>query len=205
MVRIGDFMFRPIFSILSTVVSIYALLCFLRILVTWIPTLSYSKFSRFLGKVCDPYLNIFRGIKWLQLGSFDFSAALGLCILGVAASMFSGFAGRSVITLGIVIQMVLQLAWSIVTSILTFLIIILVVRLIILFVKKDDYYSNPILDQIDSSISPLVYNIAKTFTAGKRISYTTALIVAIIALIAIIVLGSIAINLICAMIASLPI
>ena len=80
---------RTIFSIVSFVVSVYALMCFLRILLTWVPSLSYSRFSRFLGKICDPYLNIFRGIKWLRLGSFDFSAALGLCILGVLATMLS--------------------------------------------------------------------------------------------------------------------
>ena len=187
---------RTIFSIVSFVVSVYALLCFLRILLTWVPALSYSRFSRFLGKVCDPYLNVFRGIKWLRLGSFDFSAALGLCILGVLATMLSNFAGRSTITLGFVGQMILQLAWSVITSIITFLIIILAVRLIVLFVRKGQYYSSPILDQIDASISPLVYNIARTFTAGKKVSYTTALVIAIIALAAIIVLGSIAVWLI---------
>lgn len=194
---------RTIFSILSFVVSVYALLCFLRILLTWVPALSYSRFSRFLGKVCDPYLNVFRGIKWLRLGSFDFSAALGLCILGVLATMLSNFAGRSTITLGFVGQMILQLAWSVITSIITFLIIILAVRLIVLFVRKGQYYSSPILDQIDASISPLVYNIARTFTAGKKVSYTTALVIAIIALAAIIVLGSIAVWLISGILAGI--
>ena len=194
---------RTIFSIVSFVVSVYALLCFLRILLTWVPALSYSRFSRFLGKVCDPYLNVFRGIKWLRLGSFDFSAALGLCILGVLATMLSNFAGRSTITLGFVGQMILQLAWSVTTSIITFLIIILAVRLIVLFVRKGQYYSSPILDQIDASISPLVYNIARTFTAGKKVSYTTALVIAIIALAAIIVLGSIAVWLISGILAGI--
>ncbi|MBO6132675.1 MAG: YggT family protein [Treponema sp.] len=194
---------RTIFSIVSFVVSVYALLCFLRILLTWVPALSYSRFSRFLGKVCDPYLNVFRGIKWLRLGSFDFSAALGLCILGVLATMLSSFAGRSTITLGFVGQMILQLAWSVITSIITFLIIILAVRLIVLFVRKGQYYSSPILDQIDASISPLVYNIARTFTAGKKVSYTTALVIAIIALAAIIVLGSIAVWLISGILAGI--
>ena len=194
---------RTIFYIVSFVVSVYALLCFLRILLTWVPALSYSRFSRFLGKVCDPYLNVFRGIKWLRLGSFDFSAALGLCILGVLATMLSNFAGRSTITLGFVGQMILQLAWSVITSIITFLIIILAVRLIVLFVRKGQYYSSPILDQIDASISPLVYNIARTFTAGKKVSYTTALVIAIIALAAIIVLGSIAVWLISGILAGI--
>ena len=194
---------RTIFSIVSFVVSVYALLCFLRILLTWVPALSYSRFSRFLGKVCDPYLNVFRGIKWLRLGSFDFSAALGLCIQGVLATMLSNFAGRSTITLGFVGQMILQLAWSVITSIITFLIIILAVRLIVLFVRKGQYYSSPILDQIDASISPLVYNIARTFTAGKKVSYTTALVIAIIALAAIIVLGSIAVWLISGILAGI--
>jgi len=198
-------MLRTILFLLSTVVSIYALLCFLRILVTWIPSLSYSRFSRFLGKICDPYLNIFRGIKWLQLGSFDFSAALGLCILGVLSTMLSQFSGSTVITLGNVCQLVLQLAWSIVTSIITFLIIILLVRLIVLLVRKGQYYSSPILDQIDASISPLVYNIARTFSAGKKVSYKAALIIGIIALLLLIVLGSIAVMLICSALGRIPV
>ncbi len=194
---------RTIFSILSFVVSVYALLCFLRILLTWVPALSYSRFSRFLGKVCDPYLNVFRGIKWLRLGSFDFSAALGLCILGVLATMLSSFAGRSAITLSMVLQMVIQLVWSIITSIITFLIIVLAVRLIVLLVRKGQYYSSPILDQIDASISPLVYNIARTFTAGKKVSYATALVIAIIALTLIIAAGSILIWQICRILAGI--
>ena len=36
-------MIRTIFALLSTAITIYTILCFIRIILTWIPTLSYSK------------------------------------------------------------------------------------------------------------------------------------------------------------------
>lgn len=198
-------MMYKVFSILSTIVLVYTILCFLRILITWIPTISYSRFSRFLSRICDPYLNIFRRIRWLQLGAFDFSAALGLCILGVISSLLQGFSGRGVITFGIVCQMIVNLTWSVITSLISFLILILLIRLILLIVKGENpYYQSPILTQIDSSLAPLVNNISKTFTAGKRISYKSALIISIIALIIFTVIGSILISYLCKILGSLP-
>ena len=58
-----------ILSILAAAVSIYALLCFVRIILTWMPSLAYSRGARLLASVCDPFIDRFRHKKWLTLGS----------------------------------------------------------------------------------------------------------------------------------------
>ena len=137
-------MLRLIFNILASLISIYSLLCF-------------------ISAICDPYLNCFRGIKWLRLGSFDFSPAIGLCLLGVVSFILSGISRAQTVSIALILSMVLSMAWNIVHSILILVIIIMAIRLIAIFVQKTEY-SGGILGQLDSSIGPLVSRISHTFT-----------------------------------------
>ena len=100
-----------IFTFLSTLVSIYTIMCFLRIIFTWIPSLSYSKAARFLAAVCDPYLNFFRRIRWLTIGNLDFSPALALCILGAGTSIFGSLARGHVFSFSRILIMIVEALW----------------------------------------------------------------------------------------------
>ena len=181
---------RYIFRTIGVLISLYSMLCLFRIIITWIPQLSYSKIASFLASVCDSYLNRFRNIKFLKLGGFDFSPALALCLLGAAASLCSSISNGGAITPAFIFCVILQVIWSIANSILTLLIILFAIRLIIIYAKKDSYSGSYIFDQIDNSISPLVYKLSKTFSFGKTLSYKTSLIVSICTLIFFSVLGS---------------
>ncbi|MFA6938550.1 MAG: YggT family protein [Treponema sp.] len=192
-----------IFRVLSALVSIYTLLCFIRIILTWIPGLSYTKFGQFLAKVCDPYLNLFRKIRWLIIGSFDFSPAVGLCILGAVSTLFANFSHTGKFSLGSVLSMVLSLVWSIFSSLIVFFIILLLIRWIMILVSKKNY-SGPIFDQIDRSISPFVYKIASTFNKSQNMSYKTALILSAVILVLILIASSLIINFLASLLASLP-
>ena len=64
-------------ALISQIISIYSILCFARILLSWIPSLSYSKVTQFLAKICDPYLNLFRKLP-LQFASLDLLRLLHL-------------------------------------------------------------------------------------------------------------------------------
>lgn len=69
------------------------------------------------------------------------------------------------------------------SSIITFILILFIVRLVIILIKRQDYsYGNPFMENIDRSIAPLVHNISKIFTGGRKITYKVALIIAIIVL-----------------------
>ena len=125
-----------IFGIIATVLTIYSLLCFFRIILTWIPEMSYSKAAQFLAGICDPYMNIFRGIKWLRMGSFDFSPALGLCLLGAFSSLFKMLSNGGMISIGMIIAMGIQIISSIISSLLTFIIIVFAVRLLVILIDR---------------------------------------------------------------------
>lgn len=195
-----------IFGIIATVLTIYSLLCFFRIILTWIPEMSYSKAAQFLAGICDPYMNIFRGIKWLRMGSFDFSPALGLCLLGAFSSLFKMLSNGGMISFGMIIAMGIQIISSIISSLLTFIIIVFAVRLLVILMNRNNYNpSNFMLNQLDSSISPLVYRIAKTFTAGRNLTYKTALIISIVSLVAANIIFTFISNILINIVANLPV
>ncbi len=195
-----------IFGIIATVLTIYSLLCFFRIILTWIPEMSYSKAAQFLAGICDPYMNIFRGIKWLRMGSFDFSPALGLCLLGAFSSLFKMLSNGGMISIGMIIAMGIQIISSIISSLLTFIIIVFAVRLLVILMNRNNYNpSSFMLNQLDSSISPLVYRIAKTFTAGRNLTYKTALIISIVSLVAANIIFTFISNILINIVANLPV
>ena len=172
-----------ILRIISAFLSLYSLLCLLRIIITWIPNYSYSKPADILAQICDPYMNLFRGIKWLRFGSFDFSPALALCILGAGSQLFSSLANGGYINLQMILAMILGIFFSILSSLIFFLIILFAIRLILIMINRDSYNTSGFMaNQIDSSISSIVYRIARTFAIGRRITYKAALIISIIAL-----------------------
>lgn len=172
-----------ILRIISAFLSLYSLLCLLRIIITWIPNYSYSKPADILAQICDPYMNLFRGIKWLRFGSFDFSPALALCILGAGSQLFSSLANGGYINLQMILAMILGIFFLILSSLIFFLIILFAIRLILIMINRDSYNTSGFMaNQIDSSISSIVYRIARTFAMGRRITYKAALIISIIAL-----------------------
>lgn len=172
-----------ILRIISAFLSLYSLLCLLRIIITWIPNYSYSKPADILAQICDPYMNLFRGIKWLRFGSFDFSPALALCILGAGSQLFSSLANGGYINLQMILSMILEIFFLIPSSLIFFLIILFAIRLILIMINRDSYNTSGFMtNQIDSSISSIVYRIARTFAMGRRITYKAALIISIIAL-----------------------
>lgn len=195
-----------IFGIAATILTIYSFLCFFRIILTWIPEMSYSKAAQFLANICDPYMNIFRGIRWLRMGSFDFSPALGLCLLGAASSLCRMLSNGGTVSIGMILAMAVQVIFSIISSLIVFIIIVFAVRLIVILMNGNNYNSSGfMLNQLDSSISPLVYRIARTFTIGKTLTYKSALIIAIISLVVVNFVLNIASGLIIGVLANLPV
>ena len=125
-----------IFSLLAGIISVYTMLCFVRIILTWIPNLNYSKFGQLLASICDPYMNYFRNIRFLRIGNMDFSPVLSIGLLVVASNLLSTLAVTGQLKIGYLIASIISMIWSILASILSFLIILLIIRVIALFVSK---------------------------------------------------------------------
>ena len=193
-----------LFKILSSLISAYALLCFVRVMLTWFPGAEYSKFGRAVSKICDPYLNIFRKFSFLRFSAFDFSPAIALCILIAASTICSSLATGASVRFGSFLAMIISMVWSVVQSILFFIILILVIRLIVYLVKGDsgNYYS--IWTSVDRAITPFIYRICGPFTGGRTMPFKNALIVAALVLAAFSICGRLLIQLLCTALLALP-
>ena len=192
-----------IFSVLAAAASLYTMLCFVRIILTWIPSLNYSRFGRLMSAACDPYLNYFRRFRFLRFGSIDFSPILSLGLLVAASNVFSNIAMTGRLAVGHILASIVSVAWSIVASVIGFLVILLVIRLVALLLNKNGgslWYS------LDQTLNPVVYRIAGIFRGRKTfMTQKTAYIITIVALVVLRLAGSLAFSLIARMFARLPI
>jgi YggT family protein len=75
---------------LSTLITIYIVLIFIRILMTWFTRIPYNRYLdavlRFVSEVTDPYLNLFRRfIPPVRLGpgALDLSPIVGVLVLSI--------------------------------------------------------------------------------------------------------------------------
>lgn len=74
---------------LANFLQIYLLLIFVRILLTWFPTVSWmNQIASFLSPITDPYLNVFRSFI-PPIGGLDLSPILAILVLQVVAGLFS--------------------------------------------------------------------------------------------------------------------
>lgn len=74
---------------LANFLNIYLLLIFVRILLTWFPTITWmNQIASFLSPITDPYLNIFRSFI-PPIGGLDLSPILAILVLQVVAQLFS--------------------------------------------------------------------------------------------------------------------
>lgn len=191
-----------IFGLLSAVVSLYTMMCFVRIILTWIPSLNYSKFGSFMSTLCDPYMNYFRRFRFLQFRNIDFSPILSIGLLVAVSNIFSSIAMTGRFSIGYLLASVISILWSVVASVVGFLIILLIIRLVALFLNKNGgslWYS------LDNTLNPIVYKIAGVFR-GKNTFMTqkTAYIITIIALFVARFLGNAAFSLIADLLTTLP-
>jgi YggT family protein len=166
---------KQLFSLVAAVVTVYTLLCFVRVLISWVPGWSYNRVARFLGELCDPYLNYFRRFKFLRFGNLDFSPVVALAALGAVSSLASGISTAQRMSVGIILAQVLAVANSVVSSILGVLILLLIIRLIASLVAPHSTYGlwvtldrtfAPYLDRLSASFKHRPYSWTGTLALG---------------------------------------
>ncbi len=190
------------FKILTSAITLYSFLCFIRVMFTWFPNLSYSTFGRFLSQICDPYLNIFRKLP-LRIGALDFSALIAFAVLMGASSITGNLALGHAISVGGFLVTAVKMIWNIISSLLTCFIVFLVVRLIVNLTNTDRGYSN-IWTQIDYSLNPIIFKISALFFGKHPVSFQKSLVISIISVIVFKIAFSYIIAILCTMLAQLP-
>ena len=174
---------QRICSFVSAVLGIYSTVIFLRIIVSWIVlvknrggwSVNYREnqsgsildsLDSILGKICDPYLGIFRNVKSLRRSVVDLTPFLALVVLNLVRSVLSLFARSADITVWVVVAIFVQGLWE---SFFSFLLIILLVILIVRFFvgRSQSPEANNVINVIDPILDGPVGRVYKMFYRRK--------------------------------------
>ena len=164
-------------GLLNFVVSIYMMLIFFRILLTWFTGMGRGKVQDILEKITDPYLNWFRQFKFLRTGNLDLSPIAALGILSLVSRILNTAAFYGKITIGIILALLLQTVWGAVSFIIGFLIIVLALRLVIHLLGNST--SSPFMRVTAAISEPVLFRINRVLFRNRIVNFKAALAVSI--------------------------
>ena len=161
--------------IVSAVITVYMLLIFVRVLLTWFQGPSMGRPFYLLASVTDPYLNLFRRIAFLRTDRIDFSPIAALIVLVILLNVTNTIASFGTITVGIVLALILQALWSAVSFVFIFLLILDVIRLIGELVNVSSV--SPFWHTLDIILQPVLMWTNRVILRRRPVTYQTAMIV----------------------------
>ena len=170
-------MVRSLLLTVRQLINAYLFLCFIKILLSWVPSAAYSSFGRVLSSICDPYLNWFRRFNFTRIGMVDFSPILSLGILSIVAQLITSILATGTISLWMVFVSIIQLVWSFIGFMLNLLIIFLIIRLGYDIFGSSS--SSPFWYNLDRFLSPVIAKVTGFFPQ-KPLQYRTRLILTIL-------------------------
>lgn len=159
--------------ILGGILSLYMILIFVRVLLTWFSGVYYGRPYEIIRSLTDPYLNYFRRFRFLQVGTIDFSPIAGLLVLVIAMNILNRLAVYGSISVGIVLAIILNALWSAVSFLITLFIVLIVIRFVASLIRANTVH--PFIRTIDLIITPLLNWIHNTFFKRRFLTLQTGL------------------------------
>jgi YggT family protein len=162
-----------VFNLLSVVIMVYMLLILIRILATWYSGASMPPIISFIGKITDPYLNLFRSWKFLRVQFIDLSPLVAIAILFILYYITNNIAISQSIWFGLVLYITIQVLGMTIQSVFIMFGLLAVIRLIGIIAKASSvqraWYT------LDHILQPLVYPFAARLSPHKVLPYGTSL------------------------------
>ncbi|WP_174220846.1 YggT family protein [Borrelia turcica] len=179
--------------------SIYRILILIRIILSWLVSsgINTNAFFRFIYNATEPFLSIFRRVRFFRLGMHDFSPIAALITLTIIERMLS-YGDYKLSTF--IILFIIEI-WGIVRSIFFALIFFFFLRLIFLLLHLFD--GTDFMRSVDSLLIPLSVKINNIVT-DKHMSYVFNLMLACALLMAFIIIFEQAIFAISILVSYLP-
>ena len=174
-------MIQSILSILAAMLSVYTLLCFVYILMSWFPGAKFTRFGHIMTAICEPYMGLFRKLGFLRIGNIDFSPIVSLGILSLASAILGGIQHTGRIFVGGILGTIISSIWGIASSIGFIFTLLTFVRWIVLLINKGRTSYDSGWNQVDMMLNKISYKIAGTFTK-KALSYQKSLLISWITL-----------------------
>lgn len=173
---------RTIASFASWLVGLYSTLIIVRVIISWVrlfgrgpntfyyenqePTQSpLENIDSILGKIVDPYLNVFKSVSSLRRGGIDFTPLLALVCLNLVKSILGIIAQAGSITLWLVIAIIISGLWSVFSFIMVTMLIMMIVRYIV--GRTNQNQNSQIINFIDPIINSPVSFVYKAFYKNK--------------------------------------
>lgn len=188
---------------LGFLVSVYMMIIFIRIMLTWFSWERNSGFMNILSMITDPYLAWFRRFSFLRAGYIDFSPIAALAVLSLLNRVFYILASYGTISFGIILAMVLQVVWGIISFAIGFLIIILILQLIFNLIVQNS--ANTFWKIINSISQPVLFRVNRLIFKNRIVNYMTGIIVSLAGLFVIYLILKVLVSLISGMLVKLPI
>jgi len=188
--------------IVSVVVSIYMLLCIVRIFFSWVPSLMTTKWGRLIADLTDPYLELFRPIALFRTPNVDFSPIVALAVLSVVNSLFVTLSYAVRITLGFILSLLLDAAWSAVSFLLGFFLVVVFIRIIGVIARLATLH--PLWQILDGIINPLLFRVNTLIYRGRAVQYLQGLITGFVVVLVVRGLGGWIVRLLTSLLMSLP-
>lgn len=160
--------------VLSAIVSLYSLLCFLRILISWVPSFNLGRAGEIVCGLTDPFLDFFSRVVPLRAGGFDFSPILALAALSILNNLLTTLAFAGTISVGFILGMVLGAAWSAVSFFVSFLAVSALVRLVAYAARLNSLH--PLWMILDSMLNPVLYRINRLIYRNRIVNYLQSLV-----------------------------
>ncbi len=173
--------------VVSAVITVYMIGIFLRVLLTWFQGPSMGQPFYLLAAVTDPYLSLFRRIRFLRTDRIDFSPLVALIVLVVLLNITNTLASYGTITVGIVLALVLQAAWSALAFVIVFVLVIDVIRLLgeVFNVNSVSAFWHT----LDVILQPFLGWVARVVFRSRPLTYLTALVAGGVLLLILVVAG----------------
>ena len=182
-------MIQIFLSILAAVLSLYTLLCFIYILMSWFPGARFTKFGHFMSSICEPYMGLFRKMSFLRIGNIDFSPIVSLGILSLASAILAGIQHTGRIFFGGILGTILNSLWGIASSIIGIFTLLIFIRWIVLLINKGRTSYDSGWNQVDMLLNKISYKVAGTFSKSSSMSYQRSLLISWIAFLVILLAG----------------
>lgn len=188
--------------IVSVVVSIYMLLCIVRIFFSWVPSLMTTRWGRLIADLTDPYLELFRPIALFRTPNVDFSPIVALAVLSVVNNLFVTLSYAVRITLGFILSLLLDAAWSAVSFLLGFFLVVVFIRIIGVIARLATLH--PLWQILDGIINPVLFRVNTLIYRGRAVQYLQGLITGFVVVLVVRGLGGWIVRLLTSLLMSLP-
>ncbi len=162
-----------VFFAISFLLMVYMVLILIRVLATWFSGVSTPGFITWIARITDPFLNMFRGLRFLRIQYMDLSPLAALALIFILYYVATDLSMAQSIWFGRVLAIIIEVLSMSIRSVFVVFGVLALIRLIAIFAKASSV--SRVWFTLDHMLQPLIYPIAARLSPRKVLPYGTGL------------------------------